>query len=231
MEEESIYADGQYLSLTGGTWHLEDSPLKAQWITEMLLRHGDFQPRTVCEIGCGAGGILAELQKSMPEESEFTGYEISPQAHALSQQFNNLRCRFVLGSAFDDPQSYDLVLVMDVVEHVEDCFSFMRQVRSKGRLKIFHIPLDAHASAILRGRNAWDDAGHIHIFTKETAIKSLVYSGHRIVDWMLTEAALHAPGPGRRTRLGNLLRRPLNKLSPLWTARLLGGYSMLILTE
>src|ERR1035438_1985806 len=156
MERESIYADGAYLSLTGGTWHLEDSPLKAQWIMRMLSKHPEFRPRTVCEIGSGAGGILAELQRLMPEENEFTGYEISPQAHALSQQFQNPRCRFVLGSAFDDLQLYDLVLVMDVVEHVEDCFSFMRQARLKGGMKIFHIPLDAHVSAILRGRNAWD---------------------------------------------------------------------------
>ena len=157
MENNSIYADGTYLSATGGSWHLEDSPFKARWITRMLLRHPDFKPKTVCEIGCGAGGILAALQKSMPPENEFTGYEISPQAHALSQQFSNPRCRFVLGSAFDDPQFYDLALVMDVVEHVEDCFSFMRQVRAKGRRTIFHIPLDAHVSAILRGRNAWED--------------------------------------------------------------------------
>jgi SAM-dependent methyltransferase len=231
MASENIYADGTYSSLTGGTWHLEDSPLKAQWITRMLAKHPELKPRTICEIGCGAGGILAELQKTMPPENQFTGYEISPQAYALSQQFSNERCKFVLGSAFDDSSSYDLALVMDVVEHVEDCFSFMRQVRLKGRAKIFHIPLDAHVSAILRGRNAWDDVGHIHIFTKETALKSLEHSGHRIRDWVLTDGALSAPNPGFRTRVANLLRRPLNSISPVASARLLGGNSMLILTE
>ena len=65
------------------------------------------------------------------------GYEISPQAYELSQQFSNPRCGLVLGCAFDDPQVYDLALVMDVVEHVEDCFSFMRRVRAKGQRTIF----------------------------------------------------------------------------------------------
>ena len=111
MEKESIYANGTYLSATGGSWHLEDSPFKARWIMRMLLRHPQFRPRTVCDIGCGAGGILAALQGSMPGENEFTGYEVSPQAHTLSQQFANARCRFVLGSAFDDPQLYDLALL------------------------------------------------------------------------------------------------------------------------
>jgi SAM-dependent methyltransferase len=231
MASKNIYTDGAYSSLTGGTWHIEDSPLKAHWISRMLLKHPDFKPRTVCEIGCGAGGILAELQRTMPKETEFTGYEISPQAHALSQQFTNAQCKFVLGSSFDDPLSFDLVLVMDVVEHVEDCFCFLRQVRLKGHMKIFHIPLDAHVSAILRGRNSWDDVGHLHIFTKETALKSLTYTGHRVLDWFLTDGALCAPNPGFRTRLGNLFRRPLKKLAPLTSARLFGGNSMLILTQ
>jgi len=231
MEKENIYADGTYLSATGGSWHLEDSPFKAQWITRMLQRHPAFRPKTICEIGCGAGGILAELQKSMPAENEFTGYEISPQAHALSQQFSNPRCRFVLGNAFEDSQFFDLALVMDVVEHVEDCFAFMRQVRAKARMTMYHIPLDAHVSAILRGRNAWDDVGHLHIFTKETALKSVEHSGHRIQDWILTDGALGGPNPGLRTRIANLLRLPISKLSPLMSARLLGGNSILILAE
>jgi hypothetical protein len=98
-------------------------------------------------------------------------------------------------------------------------------------MKIFHIPLDAHVSAILRGRNSWDDVGHLHIFTKETALKSLTYSGYRVIDWFLTDGALSAPNPGFRTQLGNLFRRPLKKLAPLTSARLFGGNSMLILTE
>jgi SAM-dependent methyltransferase len=184
----------------------------------------------VCEIGCGAGGILVELRKTLPEGTRFTGYEISPQAHAMSLQFSNERIRFVLGSAFDDAEHYDLALVMDVIEHVEDCFAFLRQTKLKARIKILHIPLDAHASAILRGRNAWDDVGHIHIFTLETALKTLEYSGYRIHDWFLTEAA-SVPTGSIRTRLANLLRRPLGKVSPILSARLLGGSSLLVFAD
>jgi SAM-dependent methyltransferase len=229
--KETIYTDGRYSTLTGGTWHLEDSPYKARSIDRMLARHPDFKPKTVCEIGCGAGGILAELQKRMPEGNKFTGYEISPQAHALSQQFSNAHIRFVLGSAFDDSESYDLALVMDVVEHVEDCFAFLRQTRLKAWIKILHIPLDAHVSAILRGRNSWDDVGHIHIFTIETALKTLEYSGYHIHDWFLTEGAITVPTGRTRTRIANLLRRPLCKLSPKVSARLLGGSSLLVFAE
>src|SRR5271165_5693348 len=146
----TTYTDGSYLESTGGTWHLEDSPAKARWIVEMLKRHSEVQPATVCEVGCGAGGILHELERQMPEHVTFTGYEISPQAHQLSQRFANDRCRFVLGDAFADSQVYDLVLIMDVIEHVEDCFAFMRQLKRKGRWKLYNIPLDTSASFTLR---------------------------------------------------------------------------------
>ncbi len=55
---ESIYLDGSYLDKTGGTWHLEDAPFKARQIAAMLARHPEIRLGTVCEIGCGAGGIL-----------------------------------------------------------------------------------------------------------------------------------------------------------------------------
>ena len=228
---ESIYTDGTYLDRTGGTWHLEDSPFKARQIARMLSRHPGFQPKTICEIGCGAGGILSELQQVLSKDVLFTGYEISPQANAMSARFSNPQCHFVLGDAFSDPQVFDLALVMDVVEHVEDCFDFMRKTKRKAGMKLYHIPLDVHASGVLRGRNAWNSSGHLHLFTIETSLQSVEYTGHRLVDWMLTDGALGSPNKAIRARLANLARLPIAKASPKLAARLLGGYSILILAE
>ena len=63
---ENSYTDGSYLDRTGGTWHLEDSPFKAGQIAKMLARHPDVKLHSICEIGCGAGGILSGLQKLLP---------------------------------------------------------------------------------------------------------------------------------------------------------------------
>jgi len=228
---EHIYTDGSYLDKTGGTWHLEDSLFKAKQIVRMLARNPDVEVDTICEIGCGAGGILSELQKLLPSHATFTGYEISPQAHAISTRLSTPQCRYVLGDGFADPAMYDLVLVMDVVEHIEDCFAFLRRTKKKGRWKLYHIPLDMPVTAILRGVNAWDRFGHIHVFTIETALKSLEYTGHRVVDWILTESGRATPTTAVRTRIANLVRLPLAKFSAKLAVRLLGGYSILILAE
>src|SRR6476619_3301062 len=79
------YVSGEYLAKTGGTWHLEDAPFKASQVLKMFTRH-DLHPANVCEIGCGAGGILKALREARPD-SRFVGYEVSPQAHELCKQF------------------------------------------------------------------------------------------------------------------------------------------------
>jgi SAM-dependent methyltransferase len=228
---ESIYTNGSYLAKTGGTWHVEDSPFKARWIVSMLAHHVEVKPNTICEIGCGAGGILAELQKTLPNHIAFTGYDISPQAHALSARFSNPRCQFILGDAFADHSQYDLILVMDVIEHVEDYFSFLRHAREKGDWKLYHIPLDIHLLGTIRGDNLWDTIGHLHLFTIETAFSALQHTGHRVVDWIFTDSAISIPSKTIRGRIANLIRIPLSKFSIKLTSRLLGGYSMLVLAK
>ena len=106
MTPSSIYTDGSYLESTHGTWHLEDSPAKARWILEMAGRNPALRTDSICEIGCGAGGIVAELHAKLPASS-FVGYEIRPQAHIMSQKFANSRCEFVLGDAFADGRYFD----------------------------------------------------------------------------------------------------------------------------
>ena len=73
-----MYTGGAYLA-NNPTWHVEASHWKAAQILRMMQRNG-LRPRTVCEVGCGAGEILRQLQLSMATDCLFLGYEISPQA-------------------------------------------------------------------------------------------------------------------------------------------------------
>jgi SAM-dependent methyltransferase len=227
MHTCKTYLDGSYDAKTGGTWHLEDSPFKARQIMRMLRKHPEAELRSVCDIGCGAGGILAELHRQIDLATKLVGYEVSPQAHALSKHLQNSNCEFVLGEPFADRRYFDVALVIDVVEHVEDCFGFMRRCGAKATWKIYHIPLDASASLILRGTNCWESVGHLHLFTMETAIKAVEHSGQRVVDFFLTPVSLERPHRPL-TRLTNLLRLILPERLG---ARLLGGYSMMILAR
>jgi hypothetical protein len=54
-----IYTDGRYQA-ENPAWHSEDSPWKAGKVAGLLTKHG-LAPRTVAEIGCGAGQVLNNL--------------------------------------------------------------------------------------------------------------------------------------------------------------------------
>src|SRR5690349_8757697 len=130
MRACETYVDGSYDLATGGTWHLEDSPFKAHQVFRMLERHPEIDLNCICDIGCGAGGVLAELAGKLGP-ARLVGYEVSPQAHVLAGRRSDPSCEFVLGDPFQDSRSFDVALVLDVVEHVEDCFGFLRQCAAK----------------------------------------------------------------------------------------------------
>jgi SAM-dependent methyltransferase len=221
------YTDGTYATATGGTWHFEDSAFKAGQVLRMLRRHPEVNLGSICDIGCGSGGVLAELERQLDSAAWFTGYEVSPQAHALSRRLESSRREYVLGDPFADARFFDLALSLDVVEHVEDCFGFVRQCGAKATWKIYHIPLDVSVSTLLRGTNCWDSVGHLHLFTRETALKTVEHSGQSVIDCFLTPVALERPHRPA-TRFTNIPRRILPKLL---ASRMFGGYSIMILAK
>lgn len=171
------------------TWDIEHSSWKARQILEIMARNG-IAPGSICEIGCGAGEILACLQKELRYDCTFCGYEISPQAFALCKGLANDELKFVLGDSLkNDGPVFDVALVIDVIEHVEDYFGFLRKLRRKSHYKIFHIPLDLSVQTVLRASPLLRDrasVGHIHYFTKELALQTLKDVGYEIHDHFYT---------------------------------------------
>lgn len=228
----NIYQTGEYVE-KNPTYHVEDSAWKAQQIIEMLQRHR-LAPSTVCEIGCGAGEVLRQLQLQMPTETEFCGYEISPQAFALCQARANERLHFYCEDLVTaDAPNFDLLLCIDVFEHVQNYMSFLKDVRGKAQHKIFHIPLDMSAQWVLRGRpilRERDQAGHLHYFMKETALATLRDTGYTVLDAVYTAGAIDHPR-SVKAKLASLPRRVLAKINRDFVVRVLGGYSLLVLAE
>lgn len=76
--------------------------------------------------------------------------------------------------------------MLDVFEHVEDYMWLLRSVRSKAKYKLFHIPLDL---SVMRKNGLFlrrDHHAHLHYFTKETALRTLVDVGYTIVAYFYT---------------------------------------------
>lgn len=230
---ERVYKDGRYLRLHP-TWHAEDSHWKAKQIIRIIERN-HLHPNSICEIGCGAGEVLNQLHLLMPNDCSFTGYEISPQAFQLCEQKEKERLHFHLSNLLqDDEAHFDVVLAVDVFEHVEDCFGFLRELRKKGRYKIFHIPLDLSVQAVLRSSpiiRYRQILGHIHYFTKETALATLRDTGYEVLDCFYTAHSLDLQTKSFKSWLAMVPRQMLFRLGSDMTVRILGGFSFLVLTQ
>jgi 2-polyprenyl-3-methyl-5-hydroxy-6-metoxy-1,4-benzoquinol methylase len=226
------YTTGAYLQ-ANSTWHVEDSAWKARQVISMLKRH-QLEPRRICDVGCGAGEVLSQLQNLLDSVTSLVGYERSPQAYSLARARETDRLRFFLGDpAADQAEVFDLLLVLDVVEHVENPFSFLRGLKRHADLAIFHIPLDMTAQAVARNlimQTCREPFGHLHYFQKETALATLADAGYEVLDWVYTPSSF-ARLPDPRARLIQTVRRRLFSVAPDFTQRLLGGWSLLALAR
>ena len=172
------YSSGEYLR-RNPDWHVADADWKAARIAELLAEHPPA-PRRVVEIGCGAGAVLAALAERLPSAERLDGYDVSPQAIELARPRESARVHFHEGLAGAGGEQYDVALLIDVVEHVEDPFGFVRAVRDLAERVVLHIPLDLPVHSTL-------------------------------------------------ARLARLPRRALRAVSPDAAARILGGFSLLVL--
>ena len=229
----SSYEDGRYLE-KNPSWHVEESPFKVRQIVRMLKRQG-LQPKTVGDVGCGVGAVLTELQAHLPHDCVCWGYDVSPQAIRLASPHGNERLHFRVRDIRRDSCEafFDLILVLDVFEHVEDYMGLVRDIRPKGDLKLFHIPLDLSVQAVIR-RNGLlrrrDDFAHLHYFTKETALRTLTDVGYELVDYFFTPRCIEL-GDRLIQKIARGPRKLCFALAPDLTVRILGGYSLLVLAK
>jgi hypothetical protein len=109
----------------------------------------------------------------------------------------------------------------------------LRQLKAKGRYKIFHIPLDISVQTVLRKsgllkrRHLHD---HLHFFSKETALQALQDAGYEVLDHFYTARAIDL-GDALGQRLLRLPRKLCFALYKELTVRILGGYSLLVLAR
>jgi 2-polyprenyl-3-methyl-5-hydroxy-6-metoxy-1,4-benzoquinol methylase len=122
---KDIYNDQTYLR-NNPTWHEEDAPFKKARILK-LLRRNSLPLGTICDVGCGSGEILVQLAAQLPATTQFTGVDISQDAIAIASRKQTERIQFALHDLTQPSTSppYDLLLVIDVIEHLNNYFEFL----------------------------------------------------------------------------------------------------------
>jgi len=224
----NLYHDGSYRDMNPD-WHATDSGWKAERIAA-ILANNSVEFLSCVEVGCGAGQVLARIAGHLPGR-HYTGYDVSADVAASWRTLpQTVSCH--VGDFTSTDGVYDLLLLIDVFEHVEDYMSFLRKLSRRARWFVFHIPLEMHLSALLRDRqlHARRQVGHLHYFSRATALATLEDTGYRIVAAEYTNLSVETQ-EGRRalTILANVVRSGVQAISTDLAAKLLGGYSLLVL--
>lgn len=226
----AIYKDGRYLE-RHPLWHSEHSTWKAAQVIRMINRAG-LRPKTVCEVGCGAGEVLQRIQAHLEPDCVLRGYDISPQAISRCGSRANERLQFsMIESEVDLPGPFDLLISVDVIEHVEDYLGHLRRLKSKATYKFFHVPLDISVQGVLRAdglSKRHESHAHLHFFTKETFLCSLADLGYEIKEVMYTRRSIDI-GSGLSQTVVNLARRFAFVVREDFAVRVLGGFSLAVL--
>ncbi len=228
----NVFVSGEYLKKIP-QWHTEDSPWKANGVLQMLDRN-HLAPRTIGEVGCGAGEVLRQLQLQMASECRFFGYDISPAAIELCRSRENDRLQFRLGDAVNENRAeFDVLLILDLLEHQENYFAFLRNIKHLAPYKLFHQVLDLSVYSVLQKdgltsrRRLLED---LHFFTKDTVLQALRDENYEIVDWFYAPRSIYRSSR-LKAKLRQVPRALCFALHKDFAVRLLGGYTLFVLAK
>lgn len=172
------------------------NPVVRRLVARFLQRVGDLveaeRPRRILEVGCGEGIVIEYLRARVPAV-RFHGMELDAEALARGRA----RCpgaSFLQADAYDLPfasGSYDLVLCLEVLEHLPEPERALREIRRVSRrgclLSVPHEPFFRLGNA-LRGKHIgrlgnpsdhvqhWGARGFTAFCARELAVRTAAHS-------------------------------------------------------
>lgn len=227
------YTSGAYLD-ANAEWGENDAEWKAAQIAYLLQRNA-LRPESICDIGCGTGGVLDSLRLQVPSARTLVGYELSSLALNLAPPDRREHVELVNGRYDSDERVFDLALCLDVFEHVDDYYGLLRALPQKAPLIVFNIPIAIAVTTALRPtplRRSFEQVGHIHHFTPESARLALDYAGYDVVDRFHINPASRRRSTGvTRSSVGDHVRRLAGRLNIDLAARIMTGFPLLVLAK
>ncbi|MBU1044917.1 MAG: glycosyltransferase [Candidatus Omnitrophica bacterium] len=248
ITDKHIYGSGKYLE-NNPTWHQEDADWKSREIIKVIPKSlkekfkKTKQPIRIVDIGCGTGQILKNLAvywQSQNIPADCKGYDLSeqiieqakknfPQAEFSARDFASKEYKI-------QDKRIDFTLLIDILEHIESPQMLLADVAQVSDYIICHLPLEDNL--MVNSRKLKDKfkktVGHINYYNKKSALAMFAQAGLSVGNVIYTcsdcSADYKLESLPRRLIL-QPLRKLFFKISPDWTAHVLGNCSLMLLLK
>ena len=185
QEARELYEGGEYAA-RHSDWHLADAPDKARdlmpGLRAVVKDLGGGRLR-IADVGAGVGGVLVELTRLAREEFagielDATAFEFAPEPVKMAREkFPDLRIHQRLLQADDGP--FDVVVLADVLEHLENPWELLRLVGRVSKYLLVRQPLLEslgcfRSNGYANQRETW---GHIGFFNVRSFRDMLAATG------------------------------------------------------
>jgi len=223
----------EYLRLNPNM-HLEDSLAKVKQVLNVIPKGVTF--KSMLDVACGAGLITMEVAKELKIQKS-VGIDISNKMIEKAKEIDkdNL-VQWEVADIFKYKLSseFDLVLCVDILEHLEDDLGFLEKVSEIGKYAIVKTPLErslfSRFLVRLRIFDPWEDTkeryGHLQHYDEKSLTSLIAESGFTI------EESISVPMPKRSKRVWEFFRLlfyPIVLISMDEMVRTSGGFKILLL--
>jgi SAM-dependent methyltransferase len=226
------YKSGSYFN--DSSRHLEDAEFKVASIWRVLypiLQNEKIPISSYADVGCGSGELIKKMSKLLEDSSfnlsKITGFDISP--HVINLKMENIT--FLHEDFCARKESYDLVTLTDVFEHVPAPIEFIRKIGELSKIVAFHIPLDDCWAVNVRNlqRSKIKNPGHLVFLDVNSALNMITIAGLKILDFDYSRETLKAPSnlSSKFQKLFFPFKFVLFKISP-WLASKVFGFSLVV---
>ena len=200
---DNIYENGTYIN-NNPALHAEDSDYKFEYIKKLISSINFSGNRIkVLDVGGGAGLIAAKTCRYLTETQ---GKSVDCHALDISSDILDVQCannNYISKAMIDIGEAeresgYDLVLLIDVIEHMIEHHEIAEKINNISRNIIYNIPIEKNIMDFLRNiymRGEYYGSqtlslGHVHFFSSCSA-KRFVSLHHKIVDSIFAEYSGH----------------------------------------
>ena len=188
-----IYNDNSYIQ-NNPTLHSEDSEFKFQNIIRFLsLIKIDNQKIKILDVGGGAGIIGKMIMDYYIKKNiDVTLHSLDLSEEMLSVQIkNNPKIKKLMNCSIEecDESNYDLILMIDVIEHIYNKDLIAKYLNRLGKNIIYNIPIEINLFDFIKNvsllfryyNNQRKILGHVHFFSIMSA-NNFLKKHHWIID-------------------------------------------------